>query len=188
MTFIDVEVGSPGPQDGSGDVPHDDGPDGARRPRRRAVLVGVLVVGATAVALAVALGVRAAHVEPDLDAAEAAVVEVANGIGAAGGSDAMIASSVTAGPDRSVSGSSGTVPAAGTLDFTVVCTSIDGRDAHLVVQVAGVAAATVVVACADASDPGTAPAVTVVPTLEAPGRWAFELTGETRAAVALVIS
>ncbi len=180
MTFIDVEVDGPDPGDK---------PDDARPPRRRrGVLVGALAVGVTLLAVAVALGVRAAHAEPDLDAAGAAVSQVANRIGATAGADGFTTSGVTAGPDRAMSGTTGTAPAAGTLDLTVVCLSIDGRDAHLDVQVEGETVATAVVACADASDPDAGPAVTVVPTLEAPGRWAFDLAGETRAAVALVVS
>lgn len=180
MTTVDVGTTEPGDEPG-----RRAGPSGAGRRVRLVVLAVALPVLAV---VGVLVERTASTPAVGLTAAQRSVEGVAGRLGHAGSGSAMTALTTLGGPGApSMGGSSGTAPRSGVLAVTAVCVSADGTGGELAVQVAGVTVVTEPVACADGSDPGAEPAVTVLPRVPATDRWAFDLSVGAEAAVAVVV-
>ncbi|VTR76121.1 hypothetical protein [Cellulomonas hominis] len=164
-----------------------DGPD--RRPRRRRRgRLAALAVGVPVLVVLVGLGVRAAGgTDADVDAAEPAVSSAARDLAGSGPEGGTYFGGGVLEAAGAMSGSSGTVPASGVLDLTVVCVSLGGRPAQVVVRVDDETVEEGTAACADASGAAVEPAVTVLPTVQAASAWSFEVVAGSRSAIAVVM-
>lgn len=169
------------------DIVDSEPPDGpARRPRRGRL--AALAVGVPVLVVVVGLGIRAAGgTDADVDAAEPAVARAAHALTEAAPEGGTSFGGGVLDAGGAMSGSSDTVPASGVLDLTVVCSSLGGRPAQVVVRVDDETVEEGTADCADASVAAVEPAVTVLPTVQAAGAWSFEVVAGSRSAIAVVM-